>query len=288
MHLAMPPKWRCGRFKFAAFFFRQSLATRKKERWNMTTGTIKAIQKQIITKLEAGEDVSELTRRLAEERAKIAAQAEVEDLKKIAYERQALRDKAEAVKAKVQKQSDAIDAFLKAKDSLVSQLQPLLEPMSELAKMAAPSWARDPGECYIFNDLGQFAATVDRIPKGYLPAYFGCPFLEIIGGKVDARDKASEAYTYLQWAYGILASLQKGISTLPLRPVEGLLAIDNETTEIELNCRVCNHEKVAEINKALQNSRSLRDIETEFNVSRSTLSRHKNNCLNLGAVRMRE
>jgi len=32
----------------------------------------------------------------------------------------------------------------------------------------------------------------------------------------------------------------------------------------------------------------LRDIEAEFGVSKATLSRHKNNCLNLGAVRLHE
>ena len=256
------------------------------------TDTIKAIQKQIIVKLEAGEDVSELIRRLAQERAKIAAQAEVEQLKKIADERQALRDKAEAVKAKVQKQGEAIDTFLKARDTLVSQLQPLIEPMSELAKMTAASWEREPGACYSgFGDMGQFAGAVRSVPKGYLPADFGCAFLEMAGGEVDALGKASEAYGYFMAAYGILASLQKGVSTLPLRPAEGLMAIDNEpetTSEVELNCRVCSHEKVEAINKALQEGRSLRDIETEFNVSRSTLSRHKNNCLNLGVIRIHD
>ncbi|MFC1980256.1 hypothetical protein ACFLVS_05365, partial [Chloroflexota bacterium] len=171
----------------------------------MTTDTIKAIQKQIIVKLEAGEDVSDLTRRLAQERAKIAAQAEVEQLKKIADERQALWEKAEVVKAKVQKQGEAIDAFLKARDTLVSQLQPLLEPMSELAKMAAAGWEREPGACYSgFGDIPQFAAAVKGIPEGYLPADFGCPFLEMIGGQVDALNKASEAYSYFTSAQYIV------------------------------------------------------------------------------------
>lgn len=240
----------------------------------MTTDTIKAIQKEIIVKLEAGEDVSELTRRLAQERAKIAAQAEVEQLKTIAEERQALRDKAEAVKVKVQKQGEAIDAFLKLRDILVSQLQPLLEPMSELVKMGAAAWERDPGECYIFNDIGQFATTVRSIPKGYLPADFGCPFLQMEGGQVDARDKPTEANAYFMAAVGILASFQKEISTLPLSPAEGLMAIEADIYP-DLPCGVCKHPEREAIDKALQNGRSLRDIEAEFGVSRSTLSRHK-------------
>jgi hypothetical protein len=160
--------------------------------------------------------------------------------------------------------------------------------VKELAKLQAPSWEREPGECYLFNDVGQFAGEVREIPKGYLPADFGCPFLEMRDGTQKADGKAVDAYKYLLWAHGILASFQKGIHTPSLKPVEGLMAIDNEPEifEIELNCRVCNHEKVKEINKALQDGRPLRDLETEFNVSRSTLSRHKNKCLNLGVVRI--
>jgi hypothetical protein len=261
----------------------------------MTTDRIKEIQKQIIVKLEAGEDVSELTQRLAQERAKIAAQAEVEELEKIAAGRQALWDQAAKVQEKARLQGEAIDTFLKLRDTLVSQLQPLLKPMSELVKMAAASWEREPGVCYIFNDIGQFAATVRQIPKGYFPADFGCAFLEMAGGKEDARDKARKAHAFLMWALGILTDFQKGISHLPLRPdgeFDGELEIESElkpgTSEVETNCRICQHPEREAIDKALRADRSLRDIETEFNVSRSTLSRHKNRCLNLGTAKARE
>ncbi|GAI78909.1 unnamed protein product [marine sediment metagenome] len=63
---------------------------------------------------------------------------------------------------------------------------------------------------------------------------------------------------------------------------------EGETTEVESSCRVCQHRERGAIDKALQEGRSLRDIETEFNVSRSTLSRHKNHCLNLRAIRLVE
>ena len=75
------------------------------------------------------------------------------------------------------------------------------------------------------------------------------------------------------------------------------MAVDNEpenepegetTSEVELSCRVCQHPEREAIDKALREGRSLRDIETEFNVPRSTLSRHKNRCLNLGAIRVVE
>ncbi len=252
----------------------------------MTTDTIKAIQKQIIVKLEAGKDVSELTRRLAQERVKIATEGELAELQKIADERQQLRDKAEAVKSKVQKQGEAIDAFLSLRDKLVSQLEPLLEPMGELAKMASASWERDPGECYIFNDMGQFAATVRSVPKGYLPADFGCPFLEMKGGQVDAYGKAPEANAYFMAAVGILAGFTKGVRAIPLKPVEGLVAIDNEPETEARSCVICSHAEVETINNLLRQGKPLRDIESEFGVSRSSLSRHKSRCLNEGVIRV--
>ncbi|HUU63186.1 MAG TPA: hypothetical protein VMX96_04610 [Dehalococcoidia bacterium] len=256
----------------------------------MTTDTIKAIQKQIVAKIEAGEDVSELTRQLARVRAEIAAQVEVQELRKIAEQRQALRDRAEAVKVKAKKQGEAIDRFLTSRDNILPQLLALIEPVKELAKMGMASWERDPGECYLYNDSGPFQGDMRGIPIQLLPQDFKCPTLEMTAPGERSFGKASEALRYFEACIGILANFRKGYMTAYSQPTDDSLLLDNEpeTSEVELNCRVCNHEKVAEINKALQNSRSLRDIETEFNVSRSTLSRHKNNCLNLGAVRLHE
>jgi hypothetical protein len=250
-------------------------------------GEIKQIQKQIVQALETGQDVKQLRDKLARVRAEIVALVEDEELKKIADQRQALKDKAKAVKVKVQKQGEAIDRFLSLRDALVSQLQPLIEPMRELARMAAAAWERDPGECYIFNDLGQFVGEVNQVRAGYLPPEFGCPFLEMKGGLVDARGKASEAYSYFMSALGILAGLQKGISTFPLRPAEGLMSIDDEPESEVGSCIVCSSPEVEAINNLLRQGKSLRDIEAEFGISRSSLSRHKNNCLNLGAIRVR-
>ena len=267
--------------------------------------TITELQKRIVKALETGQDPAPIQKELAEVRAKIAAAVELEELQKIANERQKLRDKAEAVKGKVQKQSDAIDRFLELRDTLVKQLQPLIEPVKELAKLQAPSWEREPGECYLFNDVGQFAGAVQGIPEGYLPADFSCFFLEMRDGTQKADGKAVEAYNYLQWCVGILSNLQKGIRTPSLKPVEGLMAIDNEpetsgiapkpveTVETETLenepiepvepvggeqiCRVCLHPEVDIINNLLRQGKSLRDLESEFGISRSTLSRHHKN-----------
>ena len=253
-----------------------------------TLESVRSLQKQIVRALETGKDPAPLLTQLAEVRASIAMATEREELQRITDERQALRDKAGKVQEKVQKQSDAIDRLLKLRDSIVSQLQPLIEPMRELAKLQTPSWGKEPGECYLFNDIGSFASAVKGIPEGYLPADFTYPMLEMEGGLVSADNKATEALSYFMAAYGLLAALRKGQSQLTLKKAEGLLSVDDddETPEVELDCRVCQHQERAAIDNLLKKNKSLRDLESEFGVSRSTLSRHKNRCLNLGAVRV--
>ena len=58
------------------------------------------------------------------------AEAEVQELKKIADARQQLRDKAEAVK--VRKQGEAIDTFLAERDNTTTELAPVLERVKAL------------------------------------------------------------------------------------------------------------------------------------------------------------
>ncbi|MFC1938582.1 helix-turn-helix domain-containing protein [Chloroflexota bacterium] len=57
------------------------------------------------------------------------------------------------------------------------------------------------------------------------------------------------------------------------------MAIDDESKAG--SCIVCSHAEAETINSLLRQGKSLRDIESEFDVSRSTLSRYKNRCLNL-------
>jgi hypothetical protein len=236
--------------------------------------TITELQKRVVKALESGQDPAPILKELAELRASIAMEAEKAELQKITDQRQQLRDKAEAIKGKVQKQGEAISRFLELRDSLVSQLQPLIEPMKELAKMQ--TMQRDgPGECYAgYSALPQFAGDVRGIPIDYLDKNFGCPFLTMKGGKVDARNKAGEACNYLVWAVGILSNFESRVSPLPLKPAEGLMAIEPESETG--SCIVCSHEKVEAINNLLRQSKPLRDIEAKFAVSRSSLSRHKN------------
>jgi len=251
-------------------------------------GEIKRLQKRIVSTLEKGEDVSSLSRELAKIRAEIATEAEVQELAKVADRRQALRGNAEAIQAKVQEQSEAIDAFLKARDAMTDALAPSLEPMRELAQMANPSWERNPGQCYLYGDAGSFTAAVKGVPRELLPADFACPTLEMTEPGERSPGMAAQAVAYFEYCVSILASFRKGTMATHLYPTDTGLLLDgeSETPEIELACLVCQHEKVEVINKALQDGRPMRELEAEYGVSRSTLSRHKNRCLNLGAIRL--
>ena len=60
--------------------------------------TVTILQKEIVKALEAGQDPAPILKELGELRAKLAAEGELAELQKVANERQALRDKAEAVK----------------------------------------------------------------------------------------------------------------------------------------------------------------------------------------------
>jgi len=245
--------------------------------------TVIMLQKRIVKALEEGKDTTPILKELAELRAKQAMDGELEELAKVANQKQALRDTAKRIKEKVEKQNKAIDGLLEARDTVIKQLVPLLEPMSELVKMGASSWEREPGGCYLYNDLGVFASDARSVPADYLPKDFGCPFLQMSDGMTDARGKVSEAYQYLSSAIGILQSFTKGIQrTASAKSTDPLL----ENVDVAGGCSICSHPALTEIDKALKDNVSLRALETKYKVSRSSLSRHKNNCLNIGAVKV--
>ncbi len=249
---------------------------------------LKRVNRQIVRKMEAGEDYSGLRQRRDNIRTEITGLIEDKELRKKAEANNAMQARAEAIKERVQKQDEAIDQLLALRDQVVAKLEPLVEPMKELARLGSLSRSGPGAVWEQFHDSYSFGAQVAGIRPPYLPEGFSCPILEIAPGTVAAYDKTAEAFQYFQWALGILSNLKKGVMFAHLKPADEDLdgLEDPENMEIELHCRVCNHEKAAEINKALKDGRALRDVETEFNVSKSTLHRHKNRCLNLGAVRI--
>ncbi len=247
---------------------------------------IKALRKRIVEAIETGKDPAPIQRELDELRTAIAKEGELAELNKIVALRQELRNKAESVKGKVKCQGESIDAFLASRDSVLETLTPILKQVAELARMTNQSWEVDPGSCYLFNDISQFQASVNGIPREMLPDGFNCPTLEMANGNELSLGKAKQAAVYLRSAVGILQSFKKG-AMLPISQItDGSLLLDETKPEriTELSCLVCNHEKAEEINKALQSGRPLRDLEAEYNVSRSTLSRHNSRCIKAEVV----
>lgn len=236
--------------------------------------TIAELEKRIVKAIETGQDPIPILKEEAELRAQIVMDERREQFQKIADERQRLKDKAAKIKEKIKQQDEAIDILLKARDSIVEALALILERAKELPKLQE--------NCYAgFSDLQNFAWNVRGIPADYLGKDFkGCPMLRMKDGTVSADDMATRAFVWLKWAHGTLADLEKGQPQLPLREAEGLLVLEDDP-EIEVkNCIVCSHDQVKTINGLLkQGKTSLRDIESQFGLSRSSLSRHKNNCL---------
>jgi hypothetical protein len=196
--------------------------------------------------------------------------------------------KAAEVQEKVSKQERAIDTFLGERDRMLAQLEPLLEPMRKLAELGNPSWVDNPGSCYIFPDAASFLGALRGIPKELLPADFACPTLSLIVPGERSLGKSAEAAMYLQYCIGILRAFCKGSMAAHTKEADDSLLLDLDTDTTESTCMVCEHSKVEAINNALKEGRSLRDIEAEFGISRSTLHRHKKRCLNLSAIRIME
>ena len=242
--------------------------------------TIRELQAKLVKALEEKRDTAPILRQIAEEKARQATGADLAEAEKIARERQELKDKAEKVTAKVERQGKAIDAFLEARSALLERLEPLVEPLQELAGMGAASWERGSGECYLYNDHGQFTGAVRGIPREMLPDGFSCPTLAMLAPGETSYGKAEDASRYLQYAVGILQSYTKGAMPAITREGDDSLLLDGEP-ELTGGCLVCQHERLDMINDALQDERPLRELEAEYNVSRSTLSRHKNRCLKL-------
>lgn len=245
--------------------------------------TIRELQAKLVKALEAKRDTAPILKQITEERARLATVEDLAEAEKIARERQELKDKAEKVVDKVKRQERGIDAFLEGRSSILAQMEGLVEPLQELARMGAAAWEREHGDCYLYADQAQFAGACRGIPREMLPDGFSCPTLAMTQPGETSFGKAEDAARYLQYAVGILQSYTKGAMPAITREGDDSLLLDGEP-ELTGGCLVCQHERLDMINDALQDERPLRELEAEYNVSRSTLSRHKNRCLKLVGI----
>jgi len=250
---------------------------------------IRRLQKELVKALETGGDKVPILKKMADVRAASAMEDDQAEAQKIADARQALRNKAEAVKANVERQATAIDQFLAYRDKTLPQLEALIEPVQELARMGRASWEDkqgEPGECYIYPDPSPFQGAIRGIPKELLPDDFKCPTLEMTIPSERSFGKAKEALYYFEACIGILSNFRKGFMTPSTAATDDSLLLDNEPENETGNCIVCSHAEVKTIDNLLRQGRHLRDIESEFSVSRSSLSRHKGKCLKPGVIKV--
>ena len=251
---------------------------------------VKVIRKQIVQALEHGRDPGPLLKRLGQVRAQIIQEVEQVELEQVAGQRRAVRDTASQVREKVRQQEAAIDSFLSARDSILKQLQPAAEPLRQLA--ANSKW------CFAFAGRSQLDGVLGSIPAELLGQDFRCPALRmapqtregnqrlarLVSGR--AHGKAAEALSYFEACCSILSAFTKGcLMAWPLGADESpSLAREPEATQ----CLVCSHTAKEAIDEGLKALRSLRELEREFAVSRSTLSRHRRKCLGREAVKIAE
>lgn len=236
----------------------------------MTTelASIRELQKRIVRALETGQDPAPILKELADLRASIAMEAEKAELQKIVNERQALRDKAEAVKVKVQKQGEAIDTFLKARDSITEALIPILQRAMELPGLQ--------NECYSqYHAPGEMSFLM-KLPEGYLPKGLAIPMLEGADRVSDAYDRAAQAVWYIGAGCGLLQSLIRTDRSLLERAATEFEAIEPDADPYPgPPCKVCQDPEREAIDKAIKEGVSLRDIASQYGISKSTVDRHK-------------
>lgn len=247
----------------------------------MSKTTVRQLQSGIVRGLEAGKDVSKLLKELSELRQEIAMEAEQLQLGKIVAARREARQRAAKAQEAALNQGKAIDMFLAKRDALLAILEPTIQPALELAALGKPAYAGGTSGVYSIPDGARLNALINQVPAELLPAGFSCPALVMSEPSLRSDSMAARACELIQQAIAILQAFEKGSISMPAKPAGEDLMLDPHRER----CSACEHADAVSINQDLREGKSLREIEARFEVSRSTLSRHRSRCLNLGAVR---
>ena len=242
------------------------------------------LKKRLVLAKERGEDITPILTERKQLQVKIADEAASKEADKIVTERQALRDQASAIVSKCRIQGEAIDAFLKERDSIISELTPIVKRAMGLPALqeACYSQFRNPMEI----------PFIKKLPAGYLPPDIKVPMIVSVNGEIDPTNSSILGITSLRVGLGWLTNMKRQDTSLEQRQGTEFEVIDpqpaakpslmttGETeTEGEANiitCCVCQHPQNKEINADLKaGALSLRDIEAKYpGISRSSLSRH--------------
>jgi hypothetical protein len=234
--------------------------------------SVEQIKRDIVQAQVRGEDTTKLAKALKDALLEQQVRAEVAELQKIADQRIQYQKRAEAIMARVEKQSEAIDRFLALRDSVTAPLKAIILKAREVDLLKSEE------TCFSqFHDPFVWDSEARSIPKDYLPSGFSCPSLVMDSAILDSREAGSQALYFLNSAYGLLMNIKKGQMCVSLKPFDDGLGKDEGESgeEVPKRCAVCSHPELTSIDEALQQGRSLRDIEAEFGASRSSLCRHK-------------
>ena len=253
---------------------------------------ITELQGKLILAIEAKDTDAQdtLTQEIAEVRSREAKRKEIADMAVEVEKRDELRKRKERILERIRLQGEAIDAFMAKVQEITIPLQELVIRAKELPKLQLKTWE------FYYN--AQQLSFQNKIPAGLLPPGTTAPTLGLRGGLTDPQYVGGDALRALNHAFTLLTGLEVINGIIPTREPAGFevfsdghdpdipgAEIAEEVSEVESpkesagDCFVCRHPMCESVNKFLEEGHNLRDIEEYSGISRSSISRHKNNCL---------
>ena len=176
------------------------------------TEHIMAIKKALILAVERADRraIDRLTQDLADARAQVTRELEIELLAGEVGNRDRLRKQAERIVEKVQIQGASIDAFLE-------QVKAIAEPLAELLTQAKalPALQNKTWEQYVI--AGSLSSGRNLIPTGYIPEKMTAPILGMKNG-TDPANASQGVVHHLMSAMAMLKNFERVEGIIPTRP----------------------------------------------------------------------
>jgi hypothetical protein len=200
--------------------------------------------------------------------------ADMADLKRQAETRLAWQAQVRDIQVRTKRQGEAIESFLPLRDSVTALIKQVAQKVQELTGAQELCFKE-------FPDSAAFRKAIVAIPPEYLSAGLVCPILVSNHAGWEARLSELPIASDLEsWGdhMNTIVNVPDIIPALPPAPAD-LVDVDLEEGDLagpgSKSCCVCDHPLRADIEKAMAEGRTLRDIEAEFkDVSKSSLSRH--------------
>ena len=226
---------------------------------------ISDLRKRIVAALIKGEPVDGLERQLRQAKVDELEKTEMVELKRIAEQRLGWEKKVVEIKGRIGKQSEAVKRYLVARDAILAPIEAMIAQVKALAAMEQEATA------YRACDFSEDTRA--------LPLQFGADLRDPTLGHRHwtGFDTTAQAAKYLEDAHDLLSGMYTfDYSPSSSEPLKDDLASSDVHDAVEFReCNVCQHKDRTAIDLALQANQSLRDIESQFGVSKSSLHRHK-------------